>query len=265
MTEQAIQFSVFTKPWTMPLAELGEFVHRLGFDGIEFPVRPGYQVEPETIGRDLPAAVQTLAGAGVRVYSVAGDTDVPTIEACAAAGVPMIRTMARVPESDYVDSVARLQREYEALVPALEDHGVTIGVQNHFGRFVPDGMGIMDLLRPFDPKHYCVVWDAAHEAIQGGEMDHALDIVWPKLGMVNLKNAFWQRTNGPEAEIAEWKHYWTSGRQGLCSWPKVVGELKRRGYRGVVCLTAEYSDGGAVNRLIAEDLAFARSLFAAEV
>jgi len=79
--------------------------------------------------------------------------------------------------------------------------------------------------------------------------------------MVNLKNGFWQRAGGPEAVVAEWKQYWTSGRQGLCSWPRVVSELKRRGYKGIVCLTAEYSDHDSVNRLIAEDLSFARSLF----
>ncbi len=44
-----IVYSVFTKPWkTMELARLGAFVSGLGFDGIELPVRPGYQVEPET-------------------------------------------------------------------------------------------------------------------------------------------------------------------------------------------------------------------------
>jgi hypothetical protein len=80
--------------------------------------------------------------------------------------------------------------------------------------------------------------------------------------MVNLKNAFWRRENGPEAEYAEWKIYWTAGRQGLASWPRVAAELKRRNYSGIVCLTAEYSDERAVNRLIAEDIAFAKSLFA---
>jgi hypothetical protein len=42
----------------------------------------------------------------------------------------------------------------------------------------------------------------------------------------------------------------------------VVDELKARAYRGVVCLTAEYSDRAAVERLIVEDMALARSLFA---
>jgi hypothetical protein len=42
----------------------------------------------------------------------------------------------------------------------------------------------------------------------------------------------------------------------------VAAELKRRNYTGVICLTAEYSDEPAVNRLIAEDLAYAKALFA---
>lgn len=257
-----ITYSVFTKPWKMPVPELARFVRRLGFDGVEFPVRPGYQVEPGTIGRDLPTAARQFADEGVRILSVAGNTDVPTIAACAEAGVPVLRTMARVPGSSYTAEVAALQREYEALVPALQEHRVTLGVQNHCGRFVPDALGLRELLRPFDRQHVAAVWDAAHEALQGGEMDHALDVIWPHLCMVNLKNAFWQRTNGPEAEYARWRHYWTSGRHGLCSWPRVVSLLVERGYSGVVCLTAEYSDQDAVDRLIAEDLAFARSLFA---
>jgi hypothetical protein len=43
----------------------------------------------------------------------------------------------------------------------------------------------------------------------------------------------------------------------------VIDELKVRQYRGTVCLTAEYSDHDAVNRLIAEDIAFAKSRFEA--
>src|SRR5207253_9475217 len=93
------------------------------------------------------------------------------------------------------------------------------------------------------------------------EPELAFAIVWDHLGMVNLKNAFWRRTNGPEAEDVQWRPYWTSGRQGLASWPRVAAELTRRGYRGTVCLTAEYSDEAVVERLAAADLGYARSLF----
>ncbi len=257
-----ITFSVFTKPWKMPLPELGEHVAGLGFDAIELPVRPGYQVEPENVARGLPEAARILARSGVRIASVAGPTDEATVLACAEAGVPIIRTMARVGPAGYLASVAALQAEYTALLPALERTGVVIGVQNHCDRFVTNAVGLRDLLAPFEPRHVAAVWDAAHEALNGMGPDMALEVVWPHLCMVNLKNAFWQRTTGPEAEVATWRHYWTSGRQGLASWPRVIAELRRRGYSGTICLPAEYTDEEAVDRLIVEDLAFAQGLFA---
>jgi sugar phosphate isomerase/epimerase len=262
MTE-GIDFSVFTKPWqTLSLSQLGELIRDLGFDGIEFPVRPGYQVEPENV-RDLPRAAKRLAEFGVKICSVAGPTDEATIAACAEAGVPTLRVMARIADGEsYLDAEDRFRREYDVLVPLLDQYGVQLGVQNHCGRFVANAVGLMRLVHDYDPSHVGVVWDAAHEALEGGLPDLALDTAWSHLCMVNLKNAVRQRTSGPEAEVAQWKVYWTSGRQGLASWPRVAEELKARSFQGVVCLTAEYSDHDAVERLIAEDMAFARALFA---
>jgi hypothetical protein len=48
----------------------------------------------------------------------------------------------------------------------------------------------------------------------------------------------------------------------MASWPRVAAELQRREYRGAVCLTAEYTDEGAVDRLCRQDLAYARAVFA---
>jgi sugar phosphate isomerase/epimerase len=254
-------FSVFTKPWRVPLPELGRLVAGLGFEAIELPVRPGYQVEPADALKGLPAAARTLAEHGVTIDSVAGTADEPTIEACAAAGVQTIRIMARVEGGRYLESVDNTRRHFDTLLPALERHGVRIGVQNHNGANVANASGLRTLLEGYDPRQVCAVWDAAHNALQGEDPELAIDIVWSHLGLVNLKNAFWLRTNGPEAEVAQWRPYWTSGPQGLASWPRVAAELKRRGYRGTICLPAEYSDEAAVERLAAADLQFARSLF----
>jgi len=264
MSDPKIEFSVFTKPWRdMSVPELGEFVSDLGFDAIELPVRPGFQVEPQDVVKGLSQAARQLAECGIKIASVAGPTDEATIATCAEAGVPIIRVMARIGVGEnYLDAEARCQKEYDALLPLLEKYGVTIGVQNHCDRFVSNAMGLRHLIEKYDPKHIAAVWDAAHNALNGEDPEFALDIVWSHLCMVNLKNAIWQRTNGPEAEYAQWKHYWTSGRQGLTSWPRVAAELKRRNYEGVICLTAEYSDHDSVNRLIAQDIAFAKSLFA---
>lgn len=263
MKHKGVTFSVFTKPWKdIPVVELGRLVRNLGFDAIEFPVRPGYQVEPENVQQKLPELVRELADLGLKVASIAGPTDEATFAACAAAGVPIIRVMYLVGADGYMASEKHAREDLDRVVPLCERYGVKVGVQNHCGFFVaPNSMGIRHLIEDYDPRFIGAIWDAAHNALNGEEPEMGLDIVWSHLCMVNLKNAYWRRTNGPEAENAEWKPYWTTGRQGLASWPRVVAYLNKRSYQGVVCLTAEYTADNQINRLIAEDIAFAKSLF----
>jgi sugar phosphate isomerase/epimerase len=258
-----ITFSVFTKPWkTLPLPRLGEFVRRLGFDGIELPVRPGFQIEPQNAAA-LGRTARQLGELGVKICSIAGPADEATIAACAEAEIPVIRVGAPIRQHEgYVQAETRLRRELDALVPIVDRYGIKLGIQNHCDRYVSNAVGLRALVQGYDPRHVSAIWDAAHEALGGGRPDFALDIIWSHLCMVNLKNALWRRTNGPEAESAEWTVDWVGGRQGLASWPQVVQELKARSFSGTVCLTAEYSDHRTVDRMIGEDLAFARSLFA---
>jgi sugar phosphate isomerase/epimerase len=202
------RFMVFTKPWRMPLPRLGAFVSSLGFDGVELPVRPGYQVEPEHVSRGLPEAAHVLADYGVTIGSVAGPTDEATIAACAEAGVPIIRICVGIPDDcGYLEYEAMLQREYDALVPLLDRYGVTLGIQNHYGRCIANALGIRSLIQKYDPKHIGAVLDPAHCALNGEVPALALDIVWSHLCLVNLKNAYWRRTNGPEAEVAAYEPY----------------------------------------------------------
>ena len=260
----SLQFSVFTKPWKqLSIADLGRMAHRLGFDGIELPVRPGFQVAPDAIARELPAAQQQLRDCGISICSVATEPTPEAIAVCGKLGIPIIRVMVGVGPDGYMATERRTQEAYRSLQPALLDAGVKVGVQNHNGNHVCNAMGLRHLLEPLDPEAFGAVWDVAHNALNGEALDIGLDILWPRLIMVNLKNAFWRRRNGPEAEVASWEVYWTTGRQGLASWPLTATLLKQRGYSGVVCLTAEYTDEPAVDRLIAEDIAFAKSLFGA--
>jgi len=255
-------FTVFTKPWKMPLPVLGRFVAGLGFDGVELPVRPDYQVEPQDIAAGLPEAARILGDCGVRIVSIAGPTDETAIAACAEAGVPIIRICQSMDDADgYLAAERKVREQYDALVPLLDRHGVTLGVQNHCDLQAPNALALRCLLEGYDPRHIAAVWDPAHCALNGERPELAADIVWPHLCMLNLKNAVWTPTSAPEADFATWRHTWVGGRAGLCPWPIVAAELKRRAYAGPICLTAEYSDGESVDRLIAEDLAFARSLF----
>ena len=262
MNDAKVEFTVFSKPWKMPLAELGKFVKDMGFSGIELPVRPEYQVLPESVSAGLPEAAKILADCGIRIGSVAGPTDEATIAACGKAGVGIIRTMVDVPkDASYMDTMHKAMAGWEKLVPALDAHGVTIGVQNHCNRQITSAMGLRYVAEKFDPKHVGAVLDFGHSGLAGEPPDMAIDIVGRHLCLVNLKSAYWTRTNGPEADTAAWSTHWTTGRHGQTHWPTVANELKKSGYQGDICITAEYSDHDQIDRFAAEDVAFVKSLF----
>lgn len=261
------EFAVFAKPWpTLSLPELGRHVRQLGFDSIELPVRPGFPCRPEHIETDLPQAVDVLAAEGVRVLNITADLpldDERLYAACAAAGVTLNRVMFRVRNRPYWEAEAAARRQLVAAEPLCERYQVRIGVQNHCNAFVPvNAMGLHHLLQDTNPRFIGAIWDPAHEALEGVAPNLALDMIFDRLFVVNLKNAYWRRSNGPEAELAQWQVYWTTGRHGRADWAAVAAELKARSYTGPLCFSAEYDDEAAVDRLIVEDLALARALFA---
>jgi len=261
MSNSGMTYSVFTKPWNLSMDELGEKVSKLGFDGIELPVRPGFAVTPEEIKEKLPEAVKTLAKYGVKITSVAGNTDELTISACGDNGISLIRTMVYVGEENYLEVEARTQKQYEELIPLLDKHGVKLGLQNHCDAFVCNAMGIKHLIEKFDPKYIGAVWDCAHNALNGEDPEMGLDIVWSHLCMINFKNAYWKVMNGPESDITVWQHYWTTGKRGRADWARIAANLKKRNWSGTLCITNEYSDEANTDKWIAEDIAYAKSLF----
>ena len=264
------KITVFTKPWPeKSLEELADFVAGLGLDGVELPVRPNFQITPEEIGKGLPKAAKIFAARGLAIHSVAGPETEAAIAALGETGVPILRVMAKIDMSiGYMASVENYRKRWDALREALEKHGVTIGVQNHADYFVGSAIGLVHLIEKYDPKRVGAVLDPAHCGLDGEPDDMAIDIAWPRLALVNLKSAFWRMKSGPEAEDVQWEKHWTTGRFGITSWPKVVSELGRRGYKGAYCLTAEYRRwdgdgdlaGDHVNPLIAKDVEYARSL-----
>lgn len=262
------QFTVFTKPWPdKSLPELAQFVKDLGFDGVELPVRPGFQVTPENVEQDLPEAARIFTEHGLKIESIAGTSDDAMIAACGEAGVPLIRIMARVNmEVGYRATEVNFRKEFDRCMPLLEETEVAIGVQNHAGNFIGSAIGIMHLLEQYDPKQIGIVLDLAHCSLAGEPVPIALDIAWSHLLLVNLKNGCWRRIGESDTGEARWKNYWTTSKEGLTSWQEVADELKWRNYQGDICLTAEYSvppndDSVHIERLVTEDFAYAKSLW----
>jgi sugar phosphate isomerase/epimerase len=263
MNNTPLKFAVFTKPWpTEPIPELAKLVAGLGFEGAEIPVRPGFQVTPGNVGKMLAELVSVFADHGLKVVSIASSLEEPIFAACAEAGVSMIRIMGQIERGAYLQSEKALRAQLRGVVPLCERYGVRIGVQEHYGDNVSDAFALRSLLQGLDDRWITAIWDAAHDALAGIDPETGLDVVWDRLAMVNLKNAYYERTNGPEAEAAEWHRHFTSGSQGLASWPRIAAELRRRDYSGPICLTAEYEEPADVAGLCRQDLHYARELFA---
>jgi sugar phosphate isomerase/epimerase len=263
---QKNEFALFVKPWKdLSLVELGKHVRRLGFDLIELPVRPGFVCQPETIERDLPEAVSILGDEGIRILNVTVSLpldDERLYAACAKANIRLNRVMFRRGDLRYWEAEGEARRQLDSALPFCESYGIQIGVQNHSGNFVAvNALGLYHLLKDYDPRHVGAIWDPAHNALEGMEPEPAIDVIESHLSIVNLKNAYWHRLSGPEAEVANWQIYWTSGAQGRASWPRIAQKLRQINYQGPLCLSAEYTAEEEVDRLIIEDLHFARRLF----
>jgi sugar phosphate isomerase/epimerase len=258
-----MNLGVFTKPWPHDsVPDLARRVAGLGFDSAEVPVRPGFQIEVATAEEKLPELVSVFADHGLAVASVASEMDERVFASCAGAGVKVIRVMAPVARGDYLRSEEDFRQRLEDVVPLCQRYEVKVGVQQHYGDHVSDAAGLRLLLDGVEPRWVGAIWDAAHDALAGLEPENGLDLVWDRLLMVNLKNAYYRRVNGPEALQAEWVRHFTTGRHGLASWPRVLAELKRRCYSGTLCLTAEYRDEAEVDRLCQEDVEYVRGLMA---
>ena len=254
--------TVFSKYWkTQPAEELAEIIHGLGFGGVEFPLRDGYQAEPQTAEKTLPEITRKLSGYGIKIMSVAAAADEHIFSACALAGVPLIRICVSYDKNDdYFESEARTRRSIEQFLPLCEKYKVKVGIQQHCGPGINSTMEMLRLVEKYDPNLVGGVWDAGHSGLAGEEPEQAIDIIKNNLTIVNFKNAYYKRANGPEADEAEFSWYFTTGRQGACSWRRALQRLKKIGYEGNICLTAEYSDSENTEKYAKEDCAYIKTL-----
>jgi len=266
-----MQLSIFTKPWpTLPLPELARLVKSFNVDGIELPVRPNFQVTPENMHKELPAAVKIFADHGLKIFSIASQPNLPTIQAAAAAGVPIIRIMLPIDLSiGYLASIANFHKLAHSLIPHLDSHHVTLGLQNHCGNELTSAASLLHAIEPFRPKHIAAILDIAHCALSGEPEELAIDTVFDRLCMINLKNATRirapQQTSEPRPlgsdhtlTEAQWAIHWTPAREGFASWSKTIQTLKQRRCPHPLCLTAEYSDHTNVNQHATADVQYAR-------
>jgi len=258
-----LTLSIFTKHWNnKPLETLAELTASLGFDGIEFPLREGYQLNPSKPETELPRLVNMLKPYNLKVCSIAADTTEAVFAGCAAAGIPLIRIMLMLNHNvkdNYFQDEAKMRHYIESFLPLCEKYNIKVGIQQHFMSRIKTAMEMRSLLAPYNPKLVGGIWDAAHSGLAGEAPEQALDIMWDNLAIVNFKNAHYiPQENNLSSE--NFGRYFTTGQKGLCPWGRTIAHLQHRGYTGNICLPAEYTDEENTEAYAAEDIKYIKEL-----
>jgi len=260
-----MRLTVFTKQWPdLSPDVLGEFVSSMGFAGIEYPLREGFQVELGKEAEQMPGFVAALKKHGVCVSSIAGELNENAFAACRIAGAGIIRIMLYGDAGiDYMQCEDNWVRQLEAVYPLCEKYGVKIGIQNHFGHdrlCVFTSMELRHILDKLDPRYAGAVWDAGHCALAYEVPEQGLDIVWDRLILVNLKNGYVKRYDDYDTDAPRYRFYMTKGEEGAISWERIVNHLKKRGYDGDLCLTAEYTRHEFLLNYLKDDVEYLKRL-----
>lgn len=241
--------------------ELGRKAKEMGFDGIDLTVRPKGHVLPERVKEDLPRAVEAIRAAGIDVpmittdlKSAANPAAAPTFEAARKLGIKLLKpgywTYTR--ERTVLQTQIEVRQNFQGLLKLAMQNGVAMGLHNHSGAYVGTGLwAYRDLLQDVDPKWAGYYFDPGHATIEGGlyVWRISLELVAPRLKMVAMKDAHWDKANG------KWRPKWVPLGEGMVDWPEVYRSFAKAAYNGPISLHVEYSPKDELEA-IARDLAF---------
>ncbi len=257
------KITIFTKPWAdITQDELLEITKRFNIDGIELPIRDGFQITPGNIESALPQLSKLFQNNEKTIVSIAPNTsknldslDENIFKICSQSNISIIRVMPGFSENtSYVDQFIDIKNNLRRLSVLAEKHNVTLGLQNHSGNHITTSMELYELVKPYSKNVICAVWDAGHSALAGENPKFALELLENHLGLVNFKSGCYIKEDGL------WKEYWGDHEEGRVKYKEVIDGLKMINYELPICLTAQYSDNKNVDSLIKKDLNHIRSL-----
>lgn len=241
--------------------ELGRKAKELGFDGVDLTVRPKGHVLPERVKEDLPRAVEAIRAAGLDVpmittdlKSAANPAAAPTFEAARKLGIRFLKPgyWNYTRERTVLQTQIEVRQNFQGLLKLAMQHGVTLGLHNHSGAYVGTALwAFRDLLQDVDPKWAGYYFDPGHATIEGGlhVWRISLELVAPRLNMVAMKDAYWEKANG------RWRPKWVPLGDGMVDWPEVFRSFAKSSFNGPISLHVEYNPKDELDA-IARDLAF---------
>jgi len=230
---------------SLPFDQLGHEINQIGFDGLEFPLRPGGHIEPAQAADLLPQAVEAFANANTEVAilttaitSPAKDQHAETIlRTAAAAGIRHFRMgyyhydYARPLKPQLADFGAQLKD----LASLCADLGIQALYQNHSGRgyvgaAVWDMVGLLED-QQINPAHAALALDLGHTKTEAGlAWETQLHRAKDHLGSLFIKDIAWKDNNRQLTPLGE----------GWVDFSKAFEIVDSWGWAGPISLHVEY-------------------------
>ncbi|MFD2572831.1 sugar phosphate isomerase/epimerase family protein [Spirosoma soli] len=250
---QLPKFHIFSKHLQfLNYADAASVAAELGFDGVDWSVRPNGHVLPERVETDLPKAVEALKRAGLSpllMTTAVGDstdaTDQRLLKTTAALGFRYYRmNWYRYLPNQSMPEALRMYEEKMIGLGKLNKELNLIGCyQNHAGELV--GASVWELwqmLKNADLQHTGVQYDIRHATVEGGlSWKNGLRLLRPHIKTIVLKDFRWAKLNG------RWAVENTPIGEGMVDFTSYFKLLKQYDLNVPVSVHLEYPLGGAEN------------------
>jgi len=257
---------LFTKifPKDSP-GELAQRVKKMGFQGIEYPFRAGYQVEMEDAPKGLPLLARAMRDEGIEVTVATADFDENSsseveafYEAVGKEGIPFIRPAYYSSGGlDFWSQIEVARKKLRSLAKLSAKYGPKTLLHNHYGSLLTCScLGARMLADTCDPKNVGLYIDFAHLSLNGEPSEMALGVCGEYLSLVGVKeNRYIAGKRGKEGQL-QYSVEWVSLKDGITDWPQAVKLLKQVGYNGPYVFHAEYTAHEKAAELVVEDREF---------
>lgn len=233
--------------------QVATVLSNLGFDGADITVRPGGQIEPKNIKKELSAAVKTLQKSSLEIpmmvtaiTSVDDKYAVEILKTAADSGIKYYRMGWLA--YDFSKSIQKNLDIYKSQIEKLavlnEKIGIHGGYQNHTGLHVGAPVwDLYDLLKDTNPEYLGVQYDIRHATTEAGySWILGMKRVEPWIRTICIKDFVWSKN-----EKGGWQHENVPLGEGMVKFDEFLKEYASLNVEAPISIHFEYDLGGAEN------------------
>lgn len=249
--EKGLHVSIFSKHLQfLNYQETAEAAVEIGFDGVDWAVRPKGHVLPENIEKDLPLAIEALKKVGLApllmtsgISSVEDEHTKRVLRTAAELGMRFYRMgYYRFDETKSIpQDINDIKKQVERLVLLNKELNIQGMFQNHAGSYVGAAIWeIWELIKGTDPNFMGCQYDIRHATAEGGmSWPTGLRLIQPRINSIVLKDYKWSNEGG------KWKLLNVPIGEGMVDFSTYFRLLKKYKINVPVSMHYEYDLGGA--------------------